>query len=307
MERTLVIARSDVKDWTRDARFYEYTSAANPVLPKVPFASIDPGKDSTDTMVYAFDLSDRLETTCPASTPNLLASFIRIKAGDSLPTREEASSQLFYVLRGSGNSESEHGKMMWNQDDLFVLPKTGALTHTAKTDALIYWVHDGPLMHYLGVIPKENRFLPTLYRAGKMRAELDKIANEAGAEKRNRRGILLGNAATPQTMTVTHTLWSLLNVLPAKSVQRPHRHNSVALDLCIDAAPGTYTMIGSKMDASGTIVDGHRANWVPGAAFVTPPGLWHSHHNESDQDAIVLPVQDAGLLTYQRLLGIEFA
>jgi gentisate 1,2-dioxygenase len=40
---------------------------------------------------------------------------------------------------------------------------------------------------------------------------------------------------------------------------------------------------------------------------VTPPGWWHSHHNESDEDAIVLPVQDAGLHTYLQTLDIQFA
>ena len=64
---------------------------------------------------------------------------------------------------------------------------------------------------------------------------------------------------------------------------------------------------------------------------MTPPGIWHSHHNESDVDAIVLPVQvgsartalppllgavlpephlalqDAGLHTYLRTLDIRFA
>jgi gentisate 1,2-dioxygenase len=38
--------------------------------------------------------------------------------------------------------------------------------------------------------------------------------------------------------------------------------------------------------------------------FITPPGLWHSHNNEGDTYAYVLPIQDAGLLLYQRILGI---
>ena len=28
-----------------------------------------------------------------------------------------------------------------------------------------------------------------------------------------------------------------------------------------------------------------------GGTFVTPPGWWHSHHNDSDEDAWVLPMQ----------------
>ena len=40
--------------------------------------------------------------------------------------------------------------------------------------------------------------------------------------------------------------------------------------------------------------------------FVTPPGLWHSHYNESGGDAHLLPVQDAGLHTHLRTLDIHF-
>jgi gentisate 1,2-dioxygenase len=42
-------------------------------------------------------------------------------------------------------------------------------------------------------------------------------------------------------------------------------------------------------------------------AFVTPPGYWHAHFNESDDFAYVIPLQDAGLQTYLRSLDIRFA
>jgi gentisate 1,2-dioxygenase len=41
--------------------------------------------------------------------------------------------------------------------------------------------------------------------------------------------------------------------------------------------------------------------------FVTPPGLWHSHHNESGHPAHILPIQDAGLHTFLRTLDIRFS
>jgi hypothetical protein len=39
--------------------------------------------------------------------------------------------------------------------------------------------------------------------------------------------------------------------------------------------------------------------------FVTPPGLWHSPHNESGHPAHILPIQDAGLHTFLRMLDIR--
>jgi gentisate 1,2-dioxygenase len=115
------------------------------------------------------------------------------------------------------------------------------------------------------------------------------------------------------TLTLTHVLWSLLNVLPAGDVQRPHRHQSIALDLAVCAPEGlVYTLMGPELDhATGRVKDPVRIDWAPGGAFVTPPGWWHSHHHDGfpgvDPPAIVLPIQDAGLHTYMRSLDIHFA
>jgi hypothetical protein len=38
------------------------------------------------------------------------------------------------------------------------------------------------------------------------------------------------------------------------------------------------TFIGRDLDDDGKIVSPPRADWQPGSAFVTPPGLWHAHH-----------------------------
>jgi gentisate 1,2-dioxygenase len=54
------------------------------------------------------------------------------------------------------------------------------------------------------------------------------------------------------------------------------------------------------------IVDPIKMLWKKNHAFVTPPGWWHSHHNESNICARVFPVQDAGLHTYMETLDINF-
>ncbi|HXZ06961.1 MAG TPA: hypothetical protein VEI25_02790 [Paraburkholderia sp.] len=40
---------------------------------------------------------------------------------------------------------------------------------------------------------------------------------------------------------------------------------------------------------------------------MTPPGYWHAHFNETDDNAYVIPIQDAGLQTWLRTLDIRFA
>lgn len=295
-------------DWTNDTRFYEYTKAADPRMTNIPIEAFPSSlHEHGPTRITPCDLSQRILCEGPATTPSLLASFVRIRQGDSIMTTAVATSQLFYVIRGAGDTRCEHGTIQWEAGDLFVLPATKNVIHHATHDSAMYWVSDEPLLRYLGVEPALPRFNATHFKNDRIQQELEKVANEPGAEKRNRRGILLGNAATPQTLTLTHVMWSLMNVLPKKSFQKPHRHNSVALDLCVSAAPGTYTLIGKELNADGTVKNPVRADWLPGAAFVTPPGWWHSHHNDSDQDAVVLPVQEAGLYTFLRTLDIQFA
>jgi gentisate 1,2-dioxygenase len=166
---------------------------------------------------------------------------------------------------------------------------------------------DEPLMQYLGVRAENRRFQPTKYEGTVIRRELAKIAADPHALDRSRLSVLLANANQTQTLTATHVLWAMYGLVPAGTVQRAHRHQSVALDLCVDASDGAYTMLGSSIDDRGEIVNPVRVDWSPGGAFTTPPGMWHAHHNDAQQDAWVVPIQDAGLQTYMRSLDIRFA
>jgi len=255
-----------------------------------------------------------------ATSPNLLAAFMRVCRGESLETEARATSQAFFVLHGSGSSTcDDHGAINWATGDMVVLPRCASrITHAADAgaDCGMYWVSDEPLMRYLGCTPTEATFHPTVIRREQMLREVERVSHEPGAEHRNRMGILLGNKTTDYadkggsgTLTLSPTLWSLLNVLPPRDLQRPHRHNSVALDLCVSAAPGNsvYTLMGKELNEDGTVKDPIKCVWTTGAVFVTPPGWWHSHHNETDEPAWVLPMQDAGLHTHMRTLDIQFA
>ncbi len=194
---------------------------------------------------------------------------------------------------------------------MITLPAGCSTAHRADPDdaegALLYRVCDAPLLEYLGVTATEERFEPTRFDARVTAARLAEVEADPDALNRSRISVLLGNRATPQTLTATHTLWAMVGVLPAGRVQRPHRHQSVALDLITACAPGCYSLLGPQLDEHGNIVDPQRVEWEAAGAFITPPGLWHSHHNESGRPAYLLPVQDAGLHTYLRSLDIRFS
>lgn len=305
--QTQKIQQQAQQKWERQAEVKEYMSAVNPPMPKIEVVDYPAELHQINqTKIIPLNRSATLQTEYPATTPNLLANFIHINPNETLKTDAVATSQLFYVIRGQGKTQMKHGTIEWKTGDLFTLPAVPDAIHTASEDTAIYWVTDSPLLEYLGVAPIKERFEPVLYTKEKLDYELEKVRLEAEAENRNRTGILLSNPNFPITMTITHTLWSLYNVLPAGVVQKPHRHNSVALDFCVAAGSNTYTLIGKELNEDGTIKDPIKAMWQPGSAFITPPGWWHSHHNESNEDAIVLPIQDAGLVMNMQVLDFDF-
>jgi len=301
------------EDWSGDARYFEYSKAANPIgsgyTPSMPIetfpAELHKGGPSR---IVPLDLSAALGITSgPATSPALLAHFVRIRPGDRVPTSPNATSEIYYVIRGSGLSLVNGEAVTWDTGDFLTLPAGCRSTHHAAEDAALYWVTDEPLLRYLGVSATEARFSPTKFDAATARAELDRALAEPHAGHRSRVSILLANANQTQTLTATHVLWAMLGIVPAGSVQRPHRHQSVALDLCVGARAGCYTLIGTRLDERGEIVNPVRIDWSNGSAFTTPPGMWHAHFNESADPAWVIPIQDAGLQTYLRSLDIRFA
>ena len=330
----VVLVGAASEDWTGDARFFEYSVAADPIgsgaINRLPIERFPASMhQSPGTRLIPLDLSVALGVGYPATSPALLAAFMVLDTGDTLTTYPDSTSELYYCIKGVGSSTffepapasapasapvraalpaPNTGTIGWAAGDFWTLPAGCTTEHTAGPvdGALIYRVTDAPLLSYLGATPGAPRFAPTRYDAATSLARLAEVEHHPDAAGRNRVSILLANSAHPQTLTVTHTLWAMLGVLPVDRVQHPHRHQSVALDLILSCDPGCYTLVGSHVDDDGRIIDPIRVDWESTGAFVTPPGLWHSHHNESGAPAYLVPIQDAGLHTYLRSLDIRF-
>jgi gentisate 1,2-dioxygenase len=158
------------------------------------------------------------------------------------------------------------------EGDFFALPAGSRAEHHADADATFYWVHDEPLLRYLGVTADAPRFEPTLYPRERAVAVLEEVEKDPKAAVRSRVSVLLANEEFDQTLTITHVIWTMFGVLPAGAVQLPDRHESVALDYIIDCRPGCYTLVGRDLDEDGHIINPKRADWRAGSAFVTPRG-----------------------------------
>ncbi|MFM9040857.1 MAG: cupin [Vulcanococcus sp.] len=298
------------------AQLFDYRQAANPIrsglTEPIPYRSWSPELHAQGPSgVIPLDLSSDLGLSAPATSPGLAAHFVRINAGEGVKAAAVATSSLFFVLSGQGTclcrEAHNETQISWSEGDLFVLPAGGTPLLQADSTSVLYWVNDAPLLSYLGVEPTTPRFKPTLYSATWLQQELQALAQQPGSVNCNRISLLLANRDLPSTRTVTHVLWAMYGVVPAGVTQAPHRHQSVALDLIVDCQPGVYSLVGTELNADGSIRNPQRIDWQSGGAFITPPGHWHSHVNESGAPAYLLPIQDAGLQTYLRSLDIRFA
>ena len=294
------------------ALLFDYRQAANPVrrglTEPIPYRQWCPELHASGPSgVIPLDLSTELGTEGPATSPGLAAHFVRIANGEGVKAAARATSSLFFVLSGSGRCRRGSASIAWQQGDLFVLPAGDDPLLEADAPSVLYWVNDAPLLTYLGVEPSKPRFEATHYPASWLKAELEALAADPSSARSNRLSLLLANSDLPATRTVTHVLWAMFGMVPPGDTQAPHRHQSVALDLIIDCQPGCYTLVGTELNDDGTIRNPQRIDWQAGGAFITPPGHWHSHVNESGSTAFLLPIQDAGLQTYLRSLDIRFA
>jgi gentisate 1,2-dioxygenase len=310
--------------WQDPALIYDYRQAANPIrkglTEPIPHRQWSPpARDASRSAILPLDLSEALGCVGPATSPGLAAHFLQLSPGDPLQPVASATSSLFVVLRGEGRlswaagatprGEADHPltPLDWAAGDVFLLPHGPTPELVAHQPSLLYWVHDGPLLGYLGVTPAGARFSPCHFPADRLNEALDRLLADPTAAKSNRLSILLAHAELPASRTISPTLWAMVGLVPPGASQPPHRHQSVALDLIVDCDPGCYTLVGTELTPDGQIHNPQRIDWQAGGVFVTPPGHWHAHVNTSQRAARLLPIQDAGLHTYLRSLDIRFA
>ena len=239
-------------EWQAGIQIFDYRQAANPIRPgltePIPYRQWNPELHAAGpTAILPLDLSAELGCPGPATSPALAAHFLRLLAGEELKAAASATSSLFYVLRGSGQFQRPAApnqsrlELSWAAGDLFVLPAGPDPLLPADKESILYWVHDGPLLSYLGVKPSQPRFRACHYPSELLEAELQALLEDPSAARSNRLSILLAHEDLPASRTVSHTLWAMLGLVPAGAVQPPHRHQSVALDLIVDCDPGCYT------------------------------------------------------------------
>jgi gentisate 1,2-dioxygenase len=290
--------------YTRRARYFDSANAFALKYPPVPchqfLAERDRALDpATGTAAILLDLSERLGTEFAATTPLILTRYLRIRAGDTLRTQLKASGELYYVIEGSGETSNGADRITWGPGDVFCLPSGRESTHIAgDADCVLWLITNEPELAFEHLEPPrpDNAVTgPVHYPAAEIAHQLKRVGEKLKGQRAAGLALVFSSAEQARSRNVLPTLTLAVNQLPPGDFQRPHRHNSAAVTLCIQGKD-CYSLIGGK-----------RVDWQEHAVMVTPPGDVHSHHNDGNQQMTCLIVQDGGLHYHCRTMGFEFA
>ena len=290
-------------DYTSEALYYDPANAFDfrwPPVPRRQFLAereraFDP---RAPTGLISLDASDDLETAYPATTPSLLAQYLRLRSGESFTTKHRASGEVYYVMHGAGRSSNGTDTVAWREGDLFCFAAGEATVHEARNgESLIFCVSDAPLVAFQGLQPAERgeALIDTVHwPAAEIDRRLDTVYARPRTEDEAGRAVLFSSRSLAPARNILPMMVAAINTLEAGGDQRPHRHNGVAITLALEG-DGVYSLI-----------EGERIDWVKGAAQITPATELHSHHNRGTDRMRSLVIQDEGLHYYTRTPGFSW-
>lgn len=91
--------------------------------------------------------------------PTLACQVQSLPPGFSTSLRRRTSSAVYFVVRGGGTTLVEGEKLAWAQNDCFAVPNWARHQHinaSASQDALLFSVHDTPVLRALGLYREEE-------------------------------------------------------------------------------------------------------------------------------------------------------
>jgi gentisate 1,2-dioxygenase len=258
--------------------------------------ALDPSSQSGFVLC---DMSDALLTPYPATTPLLLAKFLRLRASEEITAQLRASGEIYYVLCGRGSTEQAGSETVrWSKGDIFCLAGGARTSHRAVEDAVLYSVTDEPLLGFSGVEPTalaSSSVEAVLYPAEVIERELAALCRRSLAPDTPGRALFLTNRKMEAMRTCTPALTLTLNAVLPGERQPPHRHNAAALIFVIKGGPVR------------SLIAGQQLPWDQASVLLTPPNAVHSHENVGSEAAVALIVQDGALHYHCRTMGFEFA
>lgn len=282
------------------ARFYAPVNAFRHAPPAVPVHVFLEERDAAfaggPSRLVPLDLGSRMGMGHPATTPNVLASYVVLAGEDPLAVQQACSGSIYYVLSGTGVSTVAGESCPWGPGDVLALSGGASVVHRCDgSSALLLVCTDEPLFAYLGAVPgPAGGRRMARYPAAEIDRELVDIHERDGGDDEPGKALLLSHEDLEQLCTTTPTLTAAINTLAGGADQRAHVHNAAAITLAVDA------------DDVYSVIDGQRLAWEVGAVVVTPPTAAHSHHNVGTRMMRSFVVQDSGAFYHSRAVGFSF-
>jgi len=289
--------------YTRRARYFDSGNAFNIVYPDVPAASFVAERDAaldpaTATRLIRCDQSAAMGLPFPATSPLVLASYARIRAGESLTVDQRASVVLAYVIQGSGRALQGSDAISWEAGDVFSLPGGQPIElASGSRDSVLWLVTNEPELAFERLAPPaagQSLIEPTHFPSASIAEQLDVARARLNGQRVAGLAVVFASEQLEDRRNISPSLTLAMNQLGPGEVQVPHRHNAVAVSLAITG------------DRCYSMVNETRKDWRPFVTMVTPPGSVHSHHNNGNAAANWLIVQDGGLHYHCRTMGFSF-
>jgi gentisate 1,2-dioxygenase len=248
------------------------------------------------TGAIVLDRSAELGCDWPATLPNILARYIVVRAGQEFSHEFKSNGETYYVITGNGVSENGDDPIHWQAGDAFCLKGGCATRHSAKEHAILFVSTNEPELRYAGAEPGQTNLReirPTLFTKADVDRHLEAV-QAADNQEAAGKAVILVTRAMQDRRVATPAISITFNTLEPGGDQRPHKHSSAALTLCIQG------------DDVHSLVDGGRVDWSTGLVMLTPPGAVHSHHNRGVSLMKSFVVQDSPIHAQMRTTGFQF-
>lgn len=286
------------------ARFISVEEGFNIKRPELAPTSFDAERDRAlspeePTGFILLDKSEVLGTSFPATSPLLLAKFLRIREGEAVEAQLKASGEIYHVVCGQGRTSQNGATLNWGPGDIFCLPGGLETEHRSlEGDCVLYSVTDEPMIAFERVVPAARAEAPieaVHYPAEMIAAELAALYERELDDETPGRALFLTSDRMAAERTCLPSLTLTLNaVLPGES-QRSHKHNAAAIVFI------------TKEGSCHSVIGGQILPWTQSSVLLTPSNVPHSHLNDGGETAVALIVQDGGLHYHCRTMGFEFA
>ena len=271
--------------------------------PKVPRHQFLLEKDKAfdlngESLMIPLHLSEVLKTSYLATTPSILARYIRINNKKYGYQTLNASGEIYYVLYGTGSSKNEDVTIAWSRGDVFCFPGGKQTIHSSlEENSILFQVTNEPLLSFEQLSPNfdvNSNILPSHWPYERTKAFLEERYKRPKTKETSGVAVLFSTEETLPSRNTIPSINTSINTLEAGGDQRPHRHNGVAITLAIDA------------DKVYSMIEDEKIDWKNGVAQITPASELHSHHNRGSKRMTSFVVQDEGLHWYLRTTGFSW-